>query len=73
MPIDHAGHDDTTLSLTTITEDGGQIHQSWEICSCSAQGLREQLGEPHTESYADAATVRAIAEATINTPGNTVL
>lgn len=73
MPIDHAGHGNTTLALTTTTEDGGQIHQSWTICSCGTQGLRERLGEPHSENYADAATVRAIAEAVLNTPGNTLL
>lgn len=70
---DHPGHGTTTLALTTTTEDGGKIHQTWDICSCSAQGLRERLGEPHTEGYTDAATARALAEAALNTPGNTVL
>lgn len=66
----HDNHGNTTLSLTTLDNNGGMLFQSWEICACGAPGLRERLGPPHSESYADATTARAIAEATFHTPGN---
>lgn len=68
--FDHTSHGDATLSLTTTTPDGGSLYQSWTICACGVDGLRDRLGPPQNESYATADTARMIAEATANTPGN---
>ncbi|WP_435113760.1 hypothetical protein [Nocardiopsis synnemataformans] len=67
---DHDNHPNATLSIATPTADGGRIFQSWEICACGVPGLRDQMGPPHQESYAEAATVQATAQAVLDTPGN---
>jgi hypothetical protein len=61
------GHGDVTLSLTSETKDGGQLHRSWVICECSARVLRGRLGPPQRETIASAEAVIASAEAVIAT------
>jgi hypothetical protein len=63
------GHGDVTLSLTSETKDGGQLHRSWVICECSARVLRGRLGPPQRETIATAEAVIATAEAVLNVPG----
>lgn len=68
--FDHTNHGNATLSLAIPDHNGGRTYQSWEICACGVPGLQERLGPPQQESYADADTVRATAQAVLNTPGN---
>jgi hypothetical protein len=63
------GHGDVTLSLTSETKDGGQLHRSWVICECSARVLRGRLGPPQCETIATAEAVIATASAVLNVPG----
>lgn len=65
----HDAHGDATLSLTTDTEDGGKVFQSWTICACNVPGLRAMLGEPHNESISTAEQVQTLAHAALEHGG----
>lgn len=66
----HEAHGDATLSISEVTTGGGQLFQSWTICACTLDRLRDRLGPPHHESYATPEAARAIAEAALHQPGN---
>ncbi|MEV4287415.1 hypothetical protein AB0K40_18065 [Nonomuraea bangladeshensis] len=71
--LDHTGpgHGDATLALTEVNEDGSMLFQSWGICSCGLQQMREKLGPPRMESYATAEQVLATGLAVMDVPGVT--
>ncbi|MFI9591148.1 hypothetical protein [Nonomuraea sp. NPDC052265] len=69
----HADHTSGVLSITEPTSDGGELHQSWEMCGCTLNQLRETLGIPDHQLLATAEQAQATGRAVDSIPGITHL
>ncbi|MEU4406219.1 hypothetical protein AB0F88_16985 [Streptosporangium sp. NPDC023963] len=67
----HSEHTPGVLSITTMTSGGMQVHQSWQMCGCTLDDLREALGAPDHELMATGEQAQAAGRAIDAIPGIT--